>query len=230
MDPLAISGSCWRLRFPRPRGDGPCEVARRSELSSVSPPTRGWTSSWSANMEPSPGFPAHAGMDPRADARRHRAFRFPRPRGDGPCHGLVNCEMLTVSPPTRGWTRLLRRLSSGGLGFPAHAGMDRRRSRRIRPRPGFPRPRGDGPFQEWLDANPNLVSPPTRGWTAVQVPVAGFPAHAGMDPRGTTKPAWKRRFPRPRGDGPPPSPTRWDRAQVSPPTRGWTARRPSATD
>ena len=71
-------------------------------------------------------------------------------------------------------------------GFPAHAGMD--------PSIGHTPPIA------------LVVSPPTRGWTRVALPVEdkrpGFPAHAGMDPL--------------------PCPTHAGLNMVSPPTRGWT--------
>ena len=38
-----------------------------------------------------------------------------------------------------------------------------------------------------LNARADVVSPPTRGWTSAKAmeveQAAGFPAHAGMDPR-----------------------------------------------
>ena len=50
------------------------------------------------------------------------------------------------------------------------------------------------------------VSPPTRGWTRLDVDRhgnrIGFPAHAGMDPMGIGNPFKSMGFPRPRGDGP----------------------------
>ena len=71
-------------------------------------------------------------------------------------------------------------------GFPAHAGMDPGRNRHAGTCDWFPRPRGDGPYEYRLGTGSWMVSPPTRGWTAVQATLhqqdAGFPAHAGMDP------------------------------------------------
>ena len=91
---------------------------------------------------------------------------------------------------------------------------------------GFPRPRGDGPVQEYEFSVPDAVSPPTRGWTHREADdspdVAGFPAHAGMDlldSFGQVRPV---RFPRPRGDGPVLPGSAGSRYRVSPPTRGWT--------
>ena len=90
----------------------------------------------------------------------------------------------------------------------------------------FPRPRGDGPWDESTENAGPSVSPPTRGWTQVlgpeRPPRAGFPAHAGMDPSSVSLIFASRWFPRPRGDGPPPTLSDTRRTTVSPPTRGWT--------
>ncbi len=70
------------------------------------------------------------------------------------------------------------------------------------------------------------VSPPTRGWTRRDAGASagrgGFPAHAGMDPSRRCSGRRRKRFPRPRGDGPPESCQPVRLARVSPPTRGWT--------
>ena len=92
----------------------------------------------------------------------------------------------------------------------------------------FPRTRGDGPRPAGLLVGRYGVSPHTRGWTQppvdVVAPVAGFPAHAGMDRVGFERGFAGLRFPRTRGDGPtPPSPSHSSDA-VSPHTRGWTRR------
>ena len=91
---------------------------------------------------------------------------------------------------------------------------------------GFPRPRGDGPLIVARSAEDEEVSPPTRGWTMVTMMVCtssrGFPAHAGMDPRGRITSGRTPRFPRPRGDGPVSKTKGRPPGWVSPPTRGWT--------
>ena len=131
MDPSSATSSAGeRIRFPRPRGDGPIAMAREpvgcdgrfprprgdgpsrarrlcAEVLRVSPPTRGWTLPRSgSDRMPGGGFPAHAGMDPPADD------------GHAPCGG-----------------------------FPAHAGMDHPVADALPAAPGFPRPRGDGPVR-----------------------------------------------------------------------------------
>ena len=151
---------------------------------------------------------------------------FPRPRGDGPVLSGRRSGGRRVSPPTRGWTRPDDLLGNGRRGFPAHAGMDRKRGTDISRRPRFPRPRGDGPSIVVPDSLFRAVSPPTRGWTWVcsstGVSSAGFPAHAGMDPARCWRSPHDPGFPRPRGDGPTGCPWFTDSCMVSPPTRGWT--------
>ncbi len=91
---------------------------------------------------------------------------------------------------------------------------------------GFPRPRGDGPSKLLEGVCCMTVPPPTRGWSLIYAEGAargvGSPAHAGMVPRRGGDTMTKKRFPRPRGDGP------WLPAfigvvkSVPPPTRGWS--------
>ena len=165
-------------------------------------------------------------MDPSPRPRRSRTSWFPRPRGDGPRTDARASILTLVSPPTRGWTQALRSEHPPRAGFPAHAGMDLLASRSSEGLSGFPRPRGDGPSSRIPTSKRRGVSPPTRGWTRVsdglKVASDGFPAHAGMDPRAGERPRTQARFPRPRGDGPPPATAACLMPPVSPPTRGWT--------
>ena len=70
------------------------------------------------------------------------------------------------------------------------------------------------------------ASPHTRGWTPLALepghPLGGFPAHAGMDPRPSTRCSTRSWLPRTRGDGPDRVGTRDTRSEASPHTRGWT--------
>ena len=165
MDPAGRRSRPECRRFPRPRGDGPRASCGWSACKRVSPPTRGWTDRVDRPHVQSVGFPAHAGMDPRAWSIRSAVARFPRPRGDGPVRAFVPVSRIVVSPPTRGWTRPRCRRALRARGFPAHAGMDPQD-------PGssgicwrFPRPRGDGPTEARYRLAALGVSPPTRGWT-----------------------------------------------------------------
>ena len=195
-----------RKRFPRPRGDGPQMTYEDTTAATVSPPTRGWTHMAKIIKRRIMGFPAHAGMDPDRPHGRRARVGFPRPRGDGPSLLVSRTPVARVSPPTRGWTLLHPLEDVQGDGFPAHAGMDRRRSVSSWTRRRFPRPRGDGPQSLTGDCSSEAVSPPTRGWTALVLTehsrITGFPAHAGMDPEDRVTMRLGCGFPRPRGDGP----------------------------
>ena len=133
-----------------------------------------------------------------------------------------------VSPPTRGWTHSDGHGDRSRLGFPAHAGMDRRRACHLCRSRRFPRPRGDGPLEGAHAHVISVVSPPTRGWTSSRLRsrrrACGFPAHAGMDLEHLELRFRQQRFPRPRGDGPVQPGVVPIGQGVSPPTRGWTSR------
>ena len=145
MDPGNPGGRPGRPGFPRPRGDGPPLLFGQDQPGQVSPPTRGWTPRVPNPARNPFGFPAHAGMDPEYRACGCSARRFPRPRGDGPLRVHQSQEVAAVSPPTRGWTLTPQADVRGVDGFPAHAGMDPPMPLPVAARPGFPRPRGDGP-------------------------------------------------------------------------------------
>ena len=124
MDPRLLRQRRSRLGFPRTRGDGPRRVMKSGPPIWVSPHTRGWTRVASLSGSCLHGFPAHAGMDPRASPRGRLPTGFPRTRGDGPSARCDSAESISVSPHTRGWTHVVRIDQRPGSGFPAHAGMD----------------------------------------------------------------------------------------------------------
>ena len=219
-------------RFPRPRGDGPVHLLGRSMVLAGFPAHAGMDPSyrWAPALDHGAGFPAHAGMDPiQWPARRDRRG-FPRPRGDGPRTSRRRVELRPpVSPPTRGWT-------PARDGFPAHAGMDLIWGVTLSPE-GFPRPRGDGPK---LPADRyrrrrccRMVSPPTRGWTHRRSAPCAADARRPVSPptRGWTlstllaeRPGRLRRFPRPRGDGPPGRVRRFHAGPIRRHRRDWFPR------
>ena len=209
MDPARRRSSARAGWLPRTRGDGPVRLAAVRGVLRASPHTRGWTLGLEAHAGRGRGFPAHAGMDPAPGRRSPARPGLPRTRGDGP--GVSRGRRLPgrASPHTRGWTRRSRRSRARlaeARGFPAHAGMDPARGRRPASVPGLPRTRGDGPQGAPRCARRRRASPHTRGWTRSIVDMlmggAGFPAHAGMDPRLAAGPGAGDRLPRTRGDGP----------------------------
>ena len=90
----------------------------------------------------------------------------------------------------------------------------------------FPRPRGDGVSRTATRALLRPVPPPARGWSRLgrgePGHADGSPARAGMVPRRETSGALRRRFPRPRGDGPHGGANRQVIETVPPPARGWS--------
>ena len=194
----------------------------------ASPHTRGWTPPRAALDGRVDGFPAHAGMDPARGSAPCAGARLPRTRGDGPPEGNGALSAGEASPHTRGWTLLRHHGDAAVVGFPAHAGMDRRPGRPASRAAWLPRTRGDGPEKGWTDAGAGPASPHTRGWTrgvAIRIGVAiGFPAHAGMDLSRAPPRRRARGLPRTRGDGPGTSAAERDRQRASPHTRGWTRR------
>ena len=206
MDPRRCCRPGAAARLPRTRGDGPRDAHSNDHPWSASPHTRGWTPGRLRDPLDPPGFPAHAGMDPRTWATRRSAPRLPRTRGDGPSWSSWYSDLSSASPHTRGWTRAHAQSDQARVGFPAHAGMDLCRSPGLRPAARLPRTRGDGPLGLPARTGPQQASPHTRGWTArvgLRRPVdGGFPAHAGMDRARATTTTSNRWLPRTRGDGP----------------------------
>ena len=226
MDQTRPHGSAAGWRLPRTRGDGPHWRAPRPTPGLASPHTRGWTLIRRRRHPARRGFPAHAGMDRAPCIRRNRLPGLPRTRGDGPTYQGGHAGMTPASPHTRGWTRCSDLTRSAWGGFPAHAGMDPWRGGGVATQRRLPRTRGDGPRRYRIRVARLMASPHTRGWTPVAGEgggaARGFPAHAGMDPRGFPVRRPCRRLPRTRGDGPrlgafDPTPP-----AASPHTRGWT--------
>ena len=226
MDPASgrTSSAGWRL--PRTRGDGPGLVPELASALGASPHTRGWTLAPDLRDGVVAGFPAHAGMDPAADAGRPMPPGLPRTRGDGPSAGAPPAVAPPASPHTRGWTRARAAARPTRAGFPAHAGMDPFHSfGPVQPH-GLPRTRGDGPATPARRARPRPASPHTRGWTRADRrlggAIEGFPAHAGMDRGRRGLAVAVGGLPRTRGDGPCLRVVQPGLLWASPHTRGWT--------
>ena len=104
--------------------------------------------------------------------------------------------------------------------------MDRVTNREAAPQKGFPRRRGDGPWQARYAGVCPMFSPQARGWTvtgsSAVLKAQVFPAGAGMDPLRTTPWSCSRSFPRRRGDGPSPCQPIAAACRFSPQARGWT--------
>ena len=206
MDPAGKAHQSRAGRLPRTRGDGPLPLVDDELPCGASPHTRGWTFDGLCKPHLPHGFPAHAGMDLAHVGLPSAGLGLPRTRGDGPRRSADLQNPRRASPHTRGWTPAAGDRCPDGRGFPAHAGMDPSPSPSCRPKKWLPRTRGDGPHVETSSIGALTASPHTRGWTpsrSLTTSLAsGFPAHAGMDPRGRSRARGPRRLPRTRGDGP----------------------------
>ena len=145
MDRRGGSDGDQRDGIPRTRGDGPWTRAVAGSKLTDSPHPRGWTLIRSVKWDETPGFPAPAGMDPSGSGLGARRRWIPRTRGDGPWMVAPGALRNLDSPHPRGWTRQPQRRQRRRRGFPAPAGMDRRRPGRCATPGWIPRTRGDGP-------------------------------------------------------------------------------------
>ena len=175
-----------RAGFPRTRGDGPCRLRSPTPRGPFPPHARGWTLTPRPVLGPDRVSPARAGMDPSHPAGPSSPRRFPRTRGDGPPQE-GDISFSTVFPPhARGWTRAYPLLFTTPQVSPARAGMDPNTALPVRPRRGFPRTRGDGPFSSRRAFFSAAFPPHARGWTPSRgrhlVLHGVSPARAGMDP------------------------------------------------
>ena len=207
MDPRPRLKEDDSMSFPRRRGDGPLTPPYPARPAPFSPQARGWTR---VQRGPRPAglvFPAGAGMDPAAPARRGPGASFPRRRGDGPLRGALMTAYKEFSPQARGWTRPRAWMHSPLLVFPAGAGMDPTPAGAGRGRGSFPRRRGDGPSRAQFSISLRRFSPQARGWTPGvcrrEIVADVFPAGAGMDLLTPWAGSGLLSFPRRRGDGPP---------------------------
>ena len=213
-------------RFPRRRGDGPSSSDVWAARGPFPPQARGWTRRGCRRGRAGAVSPAGAGMDPAPPCPRSIPPGFPRRRGDGPPLIAVPRPLEPFPPQARGWTQLLQLDRMDAPVSPAGAGMDLAITDDPAPSRRFPRRRGDGPPPAPSPATRRAFPPQARGWTSRRRPPAlprrVSPAGAGMDPWPATTPTGSPRFPRRRGDGPPPGPPGPPPDRFPPQARGWT--------
>ncbi len=226
IDPSAFAVRRRRRWLPRARGDRPSSKGMRPAAIMASPRTRGSTHIEPHHFHSVAGFPAHAGIDPRATRSFARWTRLPRARGDRPGCAMRRLLLSAASPRTRGSTARLHPAARAGCGFPAHAGIDPGEPHeRALPR-RLPRARGDRPLNTSTTQPLRWASPRTRGSTHCVCLVVGaelgFPAHAGIDPSPPRRTARPTGLPRARGDRPYTELTTEFAIRASPRTRGST--------
>ena len=111
--------------------------------------------------------------------------------------------------------------------FPTRVGMVRFVAASASSRIGFPHPRGDGPNFSCSFCVRSEFSPPAWGWSAMPTGKVFmrqvFPTRVGMVRIRVGINRTDGRFPHPRGDGPPESPSASRKSRFSPPAWGWSA-------
>ncbi len=174
---------------------------------------RGWSPGLLTGLDRGDVLPAYAGVVPGSRPAPAGKRRSPRLRGGGPFDMDDVLRGTRFSPPTRGWSAD----HAGGLEqqvvLPAYAGVVPTVSSSTSAAACSPRLRGGGPDDpHYADFNAYVL-----------------PAYAGVVRRTWCRTARPRRSPRLRGGGPPPvlEPVGWIR--FSPPTRGWSLKRPRRT-
>ena len=176
------------MSFPRIRGDVPCLIFVSSSQSSFSPHTRGCS----------------RGRIPTVAA----IVGFPRIRGDVPFIPGSSAYAAEFSPHTRGCSSNPQSPPAECRVFPAYAGMFLFDNTAIFDGGCFPRIRGDVPATTFWLKDPTMFSPHTRGCSLGAEMLAArlwvFPAYAGMFPSRWCAGTLGTRFPRIRGDVPPP--------------------------
>ncbi|ACL64141.1 conserved hypothetical protein [Anaeromyxobacter dehalogenans 2CP-1] len=206
IDPRRKASGGRRRRLPRVRGDRPRWTSRRSRVQRASPRARGSTRARGPRAARARGFPACAGIDPRAGRPTRTRRRLPRVRGDRPKRVRNTRSALMASPRARGSTRRGALSRAGARGFPACAGIDPSPTRSARRSSRLPRVRGDRPLSaagllRYVGASPRARGSTRSGGPRDHDP-AGFPACAGIDPPPGRQRTGTDRLPRVRGDRP----------------------------
>ncbi len=191
----------------------------------ISPPAWGWPEFDGDFHDGGFDFPTRVGMARVFWTKKNPSPGFPHPRGDGPRHRRSRNPSAVISPPAWGWPEDGRRHRRSRQDFPTRVGMARIYSNSGYVAQGFPHPRGDGPAMGCLTKGDKKISPPAWGWPARRSTRhknrCDFPTRVGMARPRLGKQVSHRRFPHPRGDGPP-----WRKranldAWISPPAWGW---------
>jgi len=168
------------------RGDRPAVTAEAMLAQRATPHARGSTPCPLLLQRLPVGYPACAGIDPRALAVSAVDRGLPRMRGDRPGVVPSMSHAPPATPHARGSTRNHHRRQPGRRGYPACAGIDLSQPRNSCSSAGLPRMRGDRPaFQGWSPLFP-VATPHARGSTLQHFRTVsahvGYPACAGIDP------------------------------------------------
>ncbi len=152
-------------RLPRTRGDRPIICPYGYASRTATPYTRGSTSAHLPAGSPQQGYPVHAGIDLIVQPRSPQLYGLPRTRGDRPALGTFEAMEDAATPYTRGSTAVTSILYASEMGYPVHAGIDRRAVFNARLIFWLPRTRGDRPHRVALSYLFGWATPYTRGST-----------------------------------------------------------------
>ena len=206
IDPACPRSQARSRRLPRACGDRPDGFTATSMTMEASPRMRGSTPQRPPGEDDAAGFPAHAGIDPLRRGRRAPRRGLPRACGDRPEDVARGNRVERASPRMRGSTRRRSGEARPMSGFPAHAGIDPCPFRSPARSRWLPRACGDRPCQGRCKGLLLRASPRMRGSTHGQGDEAGedagFPAHAGIDPRAARRGTTRAGLPRACGDRP----------------------------
>jgi len=190
--------------YPRGRGDhfgGERLVLR---LQGLPPRARGSLKVDSVKHNPRRPTPAGAGITPTPWFRMRRGGAYPRGRGDHPLGESVEQQLAGLPPRARGSRQLHRDRVGGARPTPAGAGITTRSPLTTRPRPAYPRGRGDHPRHSSHDRHPIGLPPRARGSHQRREPdrqeLRPTPAGAGITTPPSSPTATATAYPRGRGD------------------------------
>ncbi len=188
------------------RGDRPWSASQPRRLSWFTPHARGSTSRRLGKNYKKLVYPACAGIDRRGRTSFSISTRLPRMRGDRPYLCQVSEWRQQFTPHARGSTWIEEECGKKRKVYPACAGIDLERAKKLGADLGLPRMRGDRP---WLLASRwavNRFTPHARGSTITSPLVMSrksvYPACAGIDLDRLVSAVTSAGLPRMRGDRP----------------------------
>ena len=195
-----------RPRFPRMRGDVPCDDRFCLRSHQFSPHARGCSFKRDRVGVIGGVFPACAGMFLLMRAMKNPGHSFPRMRGDVPTLGDAINWAWKFSPHARGCSDDSKNCGCAQPVFPACAGMFLCFLAEKLTSMSFPRMRGDVPADRIAVPASEPFSPHARGCSRLRNALRGapavFPACAGMFLTGWDLWSPTSCFPRMRGDVP----------------------------
>ncbi len=155
-------------RLQRMRGDRPLSAARSMDRFEATPHARGSTPLQHRAHLQGNGYPACAGIDPKAISSSSASPGLPRMRGDRPAGRGAGEVCVVATPHARGSTLHVAAALRRDGGYPACAGIDRSPGYPLHPPCGLPRMRGDRPSMVLSSAGSPSATQHARGSTSTR--------------------------------------------------------------